>query len=540
MWSRSAGGALMIDRKTEIQPVDGTPVKRMILSIISDYNLKTGLCELVDNALDQWSDRNFSGQLAIEVSLDIERQLISVRDNAGGVSRDDLHLLVSPGRSRNDPSAVIIGIFGVGGKRSAIALAEYTEIKTRFRDQQTHELDITPTWIASDDWQLPAYAIPNIAPGTTQVDLSHLRNPITEVDVDRLRVHFGETYSWFLQRGCTITLNDEPVAPINFESWAFPPDYPPRRADFVVDVKGIGRVSFEIEAGLIRDRVPEEDNYGVYFYCNRRLIQKEVKTRDVGYFVSAEAGVPHPDVSLCRAIVRIKGPAVGMPWTSNKSGINFGHPVFQALRPTLIDLVAHFSKLSRRFKDDWGRNVVQYDTGEIEVAELAATPAGRRVILPAIPRETRPRGTRQARRNEAVTKREPWTVGLVEAMDAVDLVERYRLRTKNRIALILLDSNFEIALKEFIVHRKDLFPPHEFTDARLRQLFGNRTEVIKTVTSRVQISTDIISVASHYYEQRNKLVHERATVDVGDSDIDTYRAAVESVLRTLFGLEFEG
>ena len=80
----------MIDRKTEIAPIDGTPVKRMILSIISDYDLKTGLCELVDNALDQWSDRGFRGELTIELSLDIERQLISVRDNAGGVNRDDL------------------------------------------------------------------------------------------------------------------------------------------------------------------------------------------------------------------------------------------------------------------------------------------------------------------------------------------------------------------------------------------------------------------------------------------------------------------
>lgn len=32
----------------------------------------------------------------------------------GGVNRDDLSLLIAPGRSCNDPSAVIIGIFGVG------------------------------------------------------------------------------------------------------------------------------------------------------------------------------------------------------------------------------------------------------------------------------------------------------------------------------------------------------------------------------------------------------------------------------------------
>jgi hypothetical protein len=44
----------------------------------------------------------------------------------------------------------------------------------------------------------------------------------------------------------------------------------------------------------------------VYFYCNNRLIAKEIKTRDVGYFVSAEAGVPHPNISLCRELVRLE------------------------------------------------------------------------------------------------------------------------------------------------------------------------------------------------------------------------------------------
>lgn len=529
----------LIDRKTEIQPIDGTPVKRMILSIISDYDLKTGICELVDNALDQWAGRNFGGDLTIDLSLDVDRQLISVIDNAGGVSLEDLHLLISPGRSRNDPTAVIIGIFGVGGKRSAIALAEYTEIKTRFSNQQTHQVDITPTWIASDNWQLPAYAIPEISPGTTEVHLSHLRNPITAADVDMLRVHLGETYDWFIRKGCVISLNGDTIASINFECWAYPPEHAPRKASFSSDVRGVGPVSYEITAGLIRDRIPEEDNYGVYFYCNRRLIQKEVKTRDVGYFVSAEAGVPHPDVSLCRSIVRITGPALGMPWTSNKAAINFGHPVLQSLRPTLIELTSYFSKLSRRLKDDWAAQVTRYDSGDIVTVPVAQTPTGRRLILPALPKDNKPRGVRQRRRNEAIIVKEPWTVGLVEAMDAIDLIERYQLETRNRLALILLDSNFEIALKEFIVHRKDLFPAHEFTDTKLRHLFANRTEVIKAVASRITLPADIVKIASHYYEQRNKLIHERATVSVGDSDIRIYRKAVESVLRTLFNLEFE-
>lgn len=35
-------------RKQEFDIIDGTPEKRLFLSIISDYNLKTSLCELID------------------------------------------------------------------------------------------------------------------------------------------------------------------------------------------------------------------------------------------------------------------------------------------------------------------------------------------------------------------------------------------------------------------------------------------------------------------------------------------------------------
>jgi hypothetical protein len=74
--------------------------------------------------------------------------------------------------------------------------------------------------------------------------------------------------------------------------------------------------------GLIRDRAPDQDNYGVYVYCNDRLIVKELKVRDVGYFVSAEAGVPHPDASLCRVLIEFHGPASLPPLSLYAAGSN--------------------------------------------------------------------------------------------------------------------------------------------------------------------------------------------------------------------------
>ncbi len=292
-----------------------------------------------------------SNALVVNLEINDDRQLISVTDNAGGVKRHELSVLIAPGESKNDLAAEVIGVFGVGGKRAGIALAEQVTIKTRFQKEETSELNITQAWLQTEDWNLPAYAIPNIVSGTTQVEMSHLRKSLRPEDIDNLRRHFGETYDWFLNQGCTINLNGVAVDPISFEIWAFPPNYAPRHSRFDVDMGRSGKLSCEITGGLIRDRDPEKDNYGVYFYCNHRLIAKEVRTHDVGYF-SGAAGVPHTDASLCRVIVRLQGPAQLMPWNSSKNRINSDHPGFQQIRPRLIPLVSYFSSLSRRLRDD--------------------------------------------------------------------------------------------------------------------------------------------------------------------------------------------
>ena len=132
----------------------------------------------------------------------------------------------------------------------------------------------------------------------------------------------------------------------------------------------------------------------------------------------------------------------------------------------------------------------------------------------------------------------PWTLGLIEAIAAVDVINRQKLQTKNRIALILLDSNFEIALKEFIVHRTDLFPAKDYGDTRIQVLFSKRHLVVAEVLKRVSIPQHLLDIANHYYSMRNKLIHERATAGLADADIEAYRSAIEEILSILFKLSF--
>lgn len=83
----------------------------------------------------------------------------------------------------------------------------------------------------SPDWEIPAYVIPDIPPGTTQTEISHLRKPFTESDVNELIKQFGETYDWFLRHeGCQISVNEAKVTPRSSEAWAFPPAFEPRKA----------------------------------------------------------------------------------------------------------------------------------------------------------------------------------------------------------------------------------------------------------------------------------------------------------------------
>jgi hypothetical protein len=509
----------------------------MFWSIISDYDLKTGLCELVDNALDIWLRNGRIGIPLIEIELDADRQVISVVDNAGGVEHHDLKFLVAPGGSKNEPTAERIGIFGVGSKRAGVALGEQVEIRTRHNDARSFELDITKEWLQSDDWEIAAYEIPDITPGSTRIDISRLRRPFAKTDIGDLRAHLAETYSWFLESGCIIKVNDTLIAPETFENWAYPPNYEPRSATFVADFGKDGKVSIEIAVGLIRDRLPQEDNYGAYIYCNNRLIVKELKTRDVGY-LTGQAGVPHHDASLCRGVVRIQGPAQLMPWNSTKSGINIAHPVFERMRPTLVELMSHFSSLSRRLKDDWEDNVFRYRNGAVENVEPVGSDAKSHLVLPPLPRVRRAAIVDLKSSNAQRIKEMPWTLGLIEAIGAVDVIKRQKLQTKNRIALILLDSNFEIALKEFIVHRTDLFPVKEYGDARIQSLFSKRHLVVEEVSKRVSIPQHLLDIASHYYLMRNKLIHERATAGLSDADIEAYRSTIEQILKILFRLDF--
>ncbi len=521
--------------KIQVRNVNAAPEKRLFWSIISDYNINTAICELIDNALDIWVKAGRKASLDINIILDTERQLITIQDTSGGVPEEDLRNLVTPGASKNHPDESIIGLFGVGTKRAVVALAQETKITSRNGTRTTFRIEIDEEWLNNETWEIPVYEVDAIVEGTTTVDMSRLRVVINADTEANLRLHLSETYGLFLlnHQHLNLTLNGSKVEPVCFENWAYPPGFQPRCYLIPITTPAGETVSVEMIGGLIIRKEGVKDDYGVYFYCNDRLIAKELKCREVGY-ISGLAGVPHSDASLARVIVKLQGAAKLMPWNSSKSSINFGHHIFAGLEHFLTPVVKDYSSLSRRFRGRWEEEVFKFNTGEVQYPDVKEVTTVRKSYLPPLPKVRKQPIDHLKAKNISILKDKPWTLGFIESVAAVDLIRRQKFDTKNRMALILLDSSFEIAMKEYIVHTDGL----NLGKRSLEEIFKNRHEVIKIVEQKIKLGSTRLNKISHYYGIRNKLIHEKATVDVTDTDISNYLETVEQILTLLFGLSF--
>lgn len=520
--------------KKEVDKIDAVPSKRLFLSIIADYDLNRSICELVDNALDIWVKSGKSKPVNIQIDIDKNQQTICIRDSAGGVRKDDMRVIVGPGQTSNLPSDEVIGIFGVGTKRAVVALAQDVKITTRHGRDTTYQVEFDDDWLQTESWELPVYEVDDITEGTTIIDLQRLRMQITDKALSQLKEHIQSTYARFLtDNQLVIKLNAEQLQPHEFENWAYPPGYEPRKYAGNLQIEDGKIVEVEVTAGLTMESSPTTGEYGVYFYCNDRLIARALKSYDVG-FTRGLAGLPHPSLSLTRVIISLRGEAQSMPWNSSKSAINPNHNVFIALRDWLVQVVKDYASLSRRFEGAWSEKVFKYPKGEFVEVKIASFPLARKSYLPPLPKSKPRYGDRVKQANRKIAKEKPWTTGIYESIIAVDMIFNQKLEQKNRICLILLDSTLEIAFKEFLVNDSGT----TYNDAALLQLFRNRTSVQNEVIKYTMIDPKIWKKIDYYYNIRCKLIHERASIQITDSEIEDYREVVEEVLRQLFKLKF--
>jgi len=513
--------------------IDAKPSKRIYQSIIADYDVNRSICELIDNALDAWTRNGRKKALNIDIDFDLDQQSIRTRDTAGGVREEDLRFVIAPGHTGTKPDDQTIGFFGVGTKRAVVALAEDISIRSRHQEEKTFLVEFDDDWIREeDDWEVESFEVDPIDPGSTQISLSRLRRKIEKEHVDILAEHVATTYAFFLNDPkVAIKIDGVAIAPKRFENWAYPPKHPPTELSGHIDAPDGRKVQVTMLGGLTLESSPATGEYGVYIYCNGRLIARALKTPEIGY-MKGFAGLAHPKVAITRVIISLQGDARDMPWNSSKSAINLGNPVFAALRERLFAILKYYASLARGWMGDWDNKVFKYAKGTIRKEKATDFRSAAKLKLPPLPK-LKPRfADIVMAKNHALIKRCPWTEGLRDGVIATDLLYKAHLAQKNRIALIVLDSTLEIAFKDYLVHVKKIGRD------KFRKIIDYRTEVIKEVRLSTQVSEEDWGQLEYYYKLRCDLIHEKASAVIPDKDIVNYRALVERTLNQLHGLQF--
>jgi hypothetical protein len=521
--------------KRQVGKLDAVPSKRLFLSIIADYDLNKSICELVDNGFDVWTRAGQKGGINIGVWLDAEQGVIRVEDDAGGLPAAELRYIVGPGQSGSSTTDQTIGIFGVGTKRAVVALAEDITIRTRHRSGDTMQVEFDDGWLNDEDWELPLFEVDAIQPNTTEVELKRLRVKITDTAVENLRSHLGATYAKFLVRpGVSLKLNGIPTTPRFFNDWSFPPGYEPRCYTGKLETPKKRTVEVEVLAGLSSESSPTAGEYGVYFYCNDRLVAPAMKSFDVG-FTRGQAGLPHPKISLTKVIVSLRGDANEMPWNSSKSDISTKHHVFAALHDWLVTVVGDYARISRTWMGQWPEKVFAHEEGDVVQVPIDDFITAKRSFLPDAPK-SRPRlAERMATKNHRLAKRKPWVKGLYEGVVAATVVSKQPLEQANWFAFNLLDLTLTSALRAYLVNERE--PGAKEKD--LKSLLRRVPRVQAGLKEMIPLTDDLWAGIENMARRRDDLTYGRAEPTIADADLREAKVLTETILKKLHRIHLE-
>ncbi|WP_282085277.1 ATP-binding protein [Aquimarina algiphila] len=527
--------------KNKLNEISATPSKRIYLSIIADYHLNLALCELIDNAIDNWIFNGRVEELHIDIDLDYEQQSITVKDNSGGIQEQDLPLIVGPGQSRDNPSKEIIGVFGVGSKRAVVALSKNIKIYSRHGDSKTLMIEIDDDWIEDEDnWDLPVYEVSEIEENTTEIKLNVLREQIQEGKHKDLFEHLSTTYAHFLiEGGLILRLNNIEITPKTFDNWSYPPEYEPMKSEGPIKFKDRKEIKVSITGGLTKSHKEGDSDineYGVYFYCNNRLISRAYKGDEIGFNSPFKIGKPHVSYSLVRVIVELSGPVNLMPWNSSKSSIDFKHKTFLEISEHIQRVFTTYATMSKNWSGDWPNQVFKYSVGDVKRELLADISGSARIHVPIIKRS--PKKVKYIdqikKNNKEIAIAKPWTKGHYESIIAVEEISKLKIEQSNRIAMLLLDSTLEIAFKDYLVNDSG----EAYSANRLADIMKNRAKVHTEVKKHTKFKSGTWDKVKYFYNLRCELVHKRAAVSISDSELSNFRNLTEYILKKLFKLNF--
>lgn len=324
------------------------PTKEALTALKSDVTFVSACLELCDNSLDAWkrtSDRTDSASIEIHAEEHEYRTELVIRDDTGGVPRDQAAMLFGIGRTAKTGGGTI-GTFGVGAKKALVNLGVPFRVTSRAVDESIGwTYRITEEWFErEDDWSVPVYESTDVPPGTTEIRIEEVNYEWTEQRLADLRARLGEAYNLFLSDSMqtlrdtsydlTITVDGEKVEAQGVPDWSYTPfdGLHPRRYEGIeiespeLDVP----VILHITVGLLKQK--DTHTAGTDVHCQGRKIASGLRDSTGGFDAGSDGlgtfGARHERLKI---IVELEtsGDGQQLPWDTQKSSIDRHNPIMQ-------------------------------------------------------------------------------------------------------------------------------------------------------------------------------------------------------------------
>lgn len=323
-----------------------TPTKNTLTALKSDVTLESAIKELVDNALDGWkrnSDRLDPLRIDVNAEDAGDSTELIIRDDSGGVPRDEAAMMFGLGRTAKANVPGSIGTYGLGAKKSLVNLGVPFTIASRHEDAAVGwEYRITEEWFEDDeDWSVDVRSNEDLEPGVTEITIEDLAYDWDQETVESLKEDLGETYNLFMDDtlddenyDIDIRVDGDSVEPAGLPDYSYTPFdemYPRRFEDIRIDVPEMDEPVFlHVTVGLLRNKNPQVA--GTDIYCQKRKVVSANRGKVGGYGKGRDhLGKFNVHKERLKVLVEFEtaGDGQQLPWDTQKSSIDRHNDVMQ-------------------------------------------------------------------------------------------------------------------------------------------------------------------------------------------------------------------
>lgn len=370
------------------------PTKAFFVQMLTrDIDLSDAILDLLDNCVDgivrtlrdrkprRPANRPYAGYWAHIVATPDK---FEIWDNCGGIPREiaekSAFMLGRPDIER-DSEIETVGMYGIGMKRCSSKMGRHSVVESQ-PATGTYKVEIPPEWLTDDvddrspdavnPWLLSLESVDSPLPENgTRIIVTELYDTISRhfnTDrsdfLDELSAEISRHYALILEKGFSVTLNDEeiPAAPLvilapreiglsavpSIEPYVFVGDFNDVHVDLAIGFYRPLATEQQLEdEALVKS---SRRNAGWTVICNDRVVLYADKTAKTGWGTGGVPGFHNQFIPIAGTVSFRSCNSFELPLNTTKRGLDTSSEVYHIVLDYMRDGMKRFTSFTNTWK----------------------------------------------------------------------------------------------------------------------------------------------------------------------------------------------